>query len=161
HLYTEQQIDDELARAEEALEEATGKRPVGFRGPGFSLSETVLRVLWQRGYEYDCSTFPTFLGPLARAYYFATSKLSADQKKERALLFGKMGEGFRPLKPYRWALDAGRLTEIPVTTMPIFKIPLHLSYLIYLGCYSRTLAKSYFRWALRLCRVTGTAPSLL
>jgi hypothetical protein len=43
----------------------------------------------------------------------------------------------------------------------LFKTPFHLSYLIYLGRYSRALAKSYFRWALRLCRVTGTAPSLL
>src|SRR5205823_6089859 len=44
---------------------------------------------------------------------------------------------------------------------PLIKTPFHLSYLIYLGCYSRALAKEYFRWALRLCCVTGTAPSLL
>src|SRR6266550_3424612 len=64
HLYSEEEIECELRSAEEAIEQATGKRPIGFRGPGFSVSESVLRVLARRGYEYDASTFPTFLGPL-------------------------------------------------------------------------------------------------
>ncbi len=71
HLYTPEQVDAEIARAEHAIEQATGQRPIGFRGPGFSLSPTVLSVLATRGYQYDCSVFPTFLGPLARAYYFS------------------------------------------------------------------------------------------
>ena len=66
HLYSEREIEDELMRAEEVIEQATGVRPDGFRGPGFSLSPAVLRVLARRGYHYDASTFPTFLGPLAR-----------------------------------------------------------------------------------------------
>ena len=45
HLYTEQQIEDELARTEEYLERVTGQRPLGFRGPGFSLSTATLQVL--------------------------------------------------------------------------------------------------------------------
>ena len=46
--------------------------PSGFRGPGYSLSDDVLRVLVDRGYRYDCSTLPTVIGPLAREYYFRT-----------------------------------------------------------------------------------------
>ena len=89
HLYTEQQIADEIARAEEHIERATGQRPIGFRGPGFSCSETLLSVLKRRGYQYDCSTFPTYLGPLARAYYFATAKLTPEEREKRKALFGK------------------------------------------------------------------------
>ena len=59
HLYSEQEIDAEIAEAEEQIELATGCRPVGFRGPGFSCSAAVLRTLRKRGYEYDASTFPT------------------------------------------------------------------------------------------------------
>ena len=162
HLYSEEEIDAELARTEDSIETATGVRPDGFRGPGFSFSATLLRVLKQRGYRYDASTFPTFLGPLARAYYFATATgLSEAERRQRARLFGTFSEGFRPLSPYRWKTDAGLLLEIPVTTMPLFKVPLHVSYLLYLACYSRWLAKSYFRWAIRLCRWTGTELSLL
>lgn len=162
HLYSEQQVEAEFERAEEAIERATGCRTTGFRGPGFSLSPTVLRVLARRGYIYDCSTFPTFLGPLARAYYFMTATgLSEEDKRQRSLLFGSFREGFRPLRPYRWHTPEGSLVEIPVTTLPLFRVPIHVSYLLYLGVFSPWLAVSYFATALRLCRLTGTAPSLL
>ena len=83
----------------------TGQKPIGFRGPGYSLSLSVLRVLTRRGYQYDASTLPTFLGPLARAYYFMTTKLSPEEKKNRKLLFGQLRDGLRPLRPYRWQID--------------------------------------------------------
>ena len=162
HLYSEEQIREEFEKAERAIADATGAKPIGFRGPGFSLSPTVLKVLKDRGYEYDCSTFPTFLGPIARWYYFAKSKgLSDEERNKRAQLFGKFREGFKPLKAYEWPLANGPLTEIPVTTMPIFKVPIHLSYVLYLAGYSKFIAKSYFKWALRLCKLTGVEPSIL
>src|SRR3954470_23616428 len=77
HKYPDAEVRDELARAEEAIEGATGARPVGFRGPGYSLSPAVLETLVERGYRYDCSTLPTVIGPLARLVYFRTSKLDA------------------------------------------------------------------------------------
>lgn len=161
HLYQAAEIDAELAKAEASIEAATGQRPLGFRGPGFSLSETVLRVLIQRGYEFDCSTFPTYLGPLARAYYFMTAKLPKEEKSKRAKLFGTTGDGFRPLKSYEWILDNERLLEIPVTTFPLLKTPIHLSYLLYLSKFSLAAAKIYFRSALAMCQLTGTEPSIL
>ncbi|MEE9395796.1 MAG: polysaccharide deacetylase family protein [Methylococcales bacterium] len=162
HLYTEQQIDEELASAEQAIENATGFKPVGFRGPGFSLSESTLRVLLSRGYRYDASTFPTFLGPLARAYYFMTTKLSKQEKEKRKMLFGSVSEGFRPIKGYYWKMEAKkRLLEIPVTTIPIIKSPFHFSYLLYLCRFSPALAKLYFSIGLRMCLITGVQPSIL
>lgn len=175
HLYSIEQIDEELARTEEHLERVTGQCPVGFRGPGFSLSPDVLRVLSRRGYQYDCSTFPTFLGPLARLYYFMTAKLDEKQKNERKKLFGTISEGFRPLRPYLWSVSdqavnripsppprgSTTLLEIPVTTMPLFKVPIHVSYLLYLDQFSRALAMTYWHMALTMCRLNGVAPSLL
>lgn len=161
HLFSEQEIEHDLERAEGAIEDATGLRPRGFRGPGYSLSAATLRVLARRGYHYDASTLPTYLGPLARAYYFRTAKLSTEERRQRERLFGTFAEGLRPVGPYLWTLDDGSLLEIPVTTMPILKLPFHLSYLLYIGTYSHTLAKLYLRLALGLCRLTGTQPSLL
>ena len=57
--------------------------------------------------------------------------------------------------------DAGPLLEIPVTTLPLFKVPVHVSYLVYLAAYSPRLALLYFRLAVRLCRLTRTPLSLL
>jgi hypothetical protein len=162
HLRSEVEIEDELKNAEEQIERVTGQRPFGFRGPGFSLSDATLRVLARRGYIYDASTFPTFLGPLARAYYFMTAKLSDEEREKRKALFGTAREGLRPLKPYRWRLDGGAgLLEIPVTTMPIFKLPIHVSYLLYLSRLAKPVALAYFQTALKLCRLTGIGPSLL
>jgi peptidoglycan-N-acetylglucosamine deacetylase len=48
-----------------------------------------------------------------------------------------------------------------VTTMPLFKLPIHMSYLLYLGQFSPALAAGYFRFALGLCRLTGVEPSIL
>jgi len=162
HLYSEAEIETELAHAEEAIRTATGVHTDGFRGPGFSFSPTLLEVLVRRGYRYDCSTFPTFLGPLAKRYYFATAKgLSEEERAQRAQLFGKFSEGFRPLKPYTWQTPSGPILEIPVTTMPIFKVPIHLSYLIYLAGFSRIAARAYLQMAIALCKLTRTEPSIL
>jgi hypothetical protein len=161
HLYSEPEIEQEIARAEEAVEAATGRKPRGFRGPGYSLSGSTLRVLARRGYVYDASTLPTFLGPLARAYYFLTSDLKAEEKAQRKALFGGLRDGLRPVRPYRWQLENGQLLEIPVTTMPLLKLPFHFSYLLYISTFSIALAVLYFKAALWMCRITGTEPSLL
>ena len=161
HLYSRGQLEEELTRAEDAIESATGERPIGFRGPGFSLSGDVIDVLTHRGYLYDASTFPTFLGPLARAYYFMKSRLSEQQHQERKNLFGSLRDGLRPLNAYRWNCPAGTLLEIPVTTMPGSRLPIHVSYLIYLSTFSPVAALAYFNTAITLCRMTGTEPSLL
>ena len=161
HLYSEEELERELAEAESHIEAATGRRPDAFRGPGYSLSETTLRVLLRRGYRYDASTLPTFLGPLARAYYFMTAKLEPEERRKRAKLFGSVRDGLRPLRPYRWRLAEGTLLEIPVTTLPVLRLLIHLSYVLYLSVFSPLLARAYFETALRVCRWAGVEPSIL
>ncbi len=161
HVYSESQIEEEIGQAATAIERVTGQRPCGFRGPGFSLSPAVLRVLARQGYLYDASTFPTFLGPLARAYYFMTTSLTEEEKQKRKALFGSFRDGLQPLKPYQWHLPPRGLIEIPVTTMPGCKVPIHASYILYLSVFSPFLALTYFRTALALCALTRTQPSLL
>lgn len=161
HLYSPDEVAAEIGRAEQAIEAVTGVRTRGFRGPGYSLSETVLRVLSDRGYEYDCSTFPTIVGPLARAYYFLSARLADEQKERRKALFGSLADGLRPNAPYRWDLGGKRLLEIPVTTLPALKLPIHFSYLHWIAGGSDRLASAYFSAALRACDLSGIAPSLL
>jgi hypothetical protein len=161
HLYTPEELEQELDRSENAIRAATGEYTIGFRGPGFSLSDQTLRTLSRRGYLYDCSTFPTFVGPAARAYYFFHSRLTRQQKEERKELFGRMSDGFQSNKPFYWQFENDRLLEIPVTTFPIVKMPIHASYLMYLRGFSPAAARCYFGSALRMCRWTGVQPSIL
>jgi peptidoglycan-N-acetylglucosamine deacetylase len=160
--YSKEKIEAEIIQAEDAIFSATGQKTIGFRGPGFSWSTDLLEVLQQRGYLFDASTLPTYIGPIARLYYFWTSDLSAKERKERKELFGSFKDGLRPLKPYFWQLnDDKKLLEIPVTTIPIFKIPFHLSYLLYLSGFSMLLMRFYLGFALLMCKITRTRPSFL
>lgn len=161
HLYKPDQLLEEFRRSEEAIQDVTGQRTIGFRGPGFSLTDRVLMTLNERGYEYDCSTFPTYLGPLARMYYFFTARLTKEEKQQRKQLFGRMSDGFQPNRPFEWNIGNDRLLEIPVTTMPLFKVPIHVSYLLYLSRYSKLAARIYFWKAMKMCRLFGVGPSLL
>jgi hypothetical protein len=133
---------------------------VGFRGPGFSVSDVTLGVLQRLGYLYDASSLPTYFGSLARLYYFRHSDLSGDQLEQRASLFGSIRDGLRPLRPHRWR-GANSLLEIPVTTLPLVRSPIHISYILYLSTFASALALGYFRTALALCRLVGVSPSLL
>jgi len=153
HRYSPADLEAELVRAEDAIVAAGAPRPVGFRGPGYSVTPALLEILAARGYRYDASTLPTWIGPLARAYHNRTARDGAED------LFGGFGKVFAPNTPYRW--QGTGLVELPVTTMPLLRVPIHGAYLLQLHQISPRLARGYFRAALRLCLLTGTSPSLL
>ena len=135
HLSTPQKMAAELQSAEWHIERVTGQRPVGFRGPGYSMSDTLLTTLSKLGYQYDASSLPKF----------------------------SVRDAFRPLNPYRWGMkgDGGGLVEMPITTMPLLRAPIQVSYIIRLSRFSKSLAGAYYRASLKLCELTGTQPSML
>ena len=161
HLYSEEQIHQERAWAEDHISEVTGVKPVGFRGPGFSFSPKVIKVLSERGYLYDATTFPNILNPLARAYFLWTSKMSKEEKQQRKGLFGSWKDGLRSIRPYTWVVGDKKLLEIPVSTMPLFKVPIHTSYILYLSTFSPLLAITYFRLVIGLFKIFRVQPSIL
>jgi peptidoglycan/xylan/chitin deacetylase (PgdA/CDA1 family) len=161
HRYPRARLEEELARTEDALVAAGAPRPVGFRGPGYSLSPDLVDLLAERGYAYDASTLPTWIGPLARAYYFRSARLSAEEREKREALFGSATEGLRPVHPYRWRTAGADLLELPVTTMPLARVPMHVSYLLQLHQSSPRLARAYLAVALRACVLRGVGPSML
>lgn len=160
--YSKEKIEEEIINAEEAIYEATGQRPNTFRGPGFSWSNDLLMVLKKRNYIFDASLLPTYISPLMRQYYFWKSTLSKEEKESRKELFGSFKEGFYPLKPFRWEFtNSEKLLEIPVTTMPFFKLPFHQSYLLYISNFSLGLMKMYLKFSIFMCKITKTQPSFL
>jgi peptidoglycan/xylan/chitin deacetylase (PgdA/CDA1 family) len=162
HLYSKEELVEEFQKTETAIEKVTGTIPKGFRGPGYSLSPTVLEVLADRDYDYDCSLLPTYIAPLARAYFFFKSPDVSDGEREKLKkLFGKFSDGYQSLKPYKWRVGERNLIEIPVTTLPVFKTPIHATYLIYLSSFSKFAARNYWKTALKMCKITGVSPSLL
>jgi hypothetical protein len=155
------EIAAEIGLAQDSIAEATGRRPSGFRSPGYALAPSVLEALGSLGFLYDASSLPTCIGPIARAYYFATAKMTPEEREQRKALFGSVRDAFRPLKPYMVETVSGSLLELPVTTFPGLRLPIHFSYVLYLAERSELAAMTYFRTAMRACLAGGVQPSLL
>ena len=153
-------IATDLARTADAIVDATGSAPTGFRCPSFGMSPALVDVLIRQGCTYDSSVLPTVLGPLLRVYYRAT--MSAQARREGApALFGPSRNALLPLQPFRWTAPAGELLELPVTTMPLARIPMHMSYLQALAAKSPAVARAYARTGLGMCRRLGLLTSFL
>ena len=135
----------ELEDSTEKLRQFLGTSPCGFRGAGFAVDGDVPAILERLGYAYDSSAFPTsFLPAIAGA-----QRLVAAPPRPRYPWLAPMRS---PMTPYRPAVrdlyrkGNARLWEIPVTTVPVVRFPLHFSYGMLLG--PGYLAKGV-RWALR------------
>jgi len=151
---------DEVLRAQQLIEDKLGVRPVGFRAPGFAFSPKLPAILREGEFLYDASFLPTFLGPVARAYYFFKSDMSKEEKEKRKAMYGGLKDAFGPLKA-RLHDGAPALVNLPVTTIPLLRTPFHLSYILWLAGKWKWLARRYLGLGLGLCRLRGVAPSYL
>lgn len=161
HRHHRDDITRDIGSAHESIAAATGVDPQGFRGPGYAVSSEIIEVLLAAGYRYDASSLPTWIGPLARAYYFRSTDLADEERALRAELFGRWRDGIRSLRPHIYRGNGTQLLEAPVTTLPLVRIPFHFSYLLYLSGRSRRVASRYLAVALRLCHLRGIGPALL
>lgn len=158
-----EEIAEDLGRAAVAIEAATGVIPRGFRCPSFGTSPELMSILAGSGYEYDASVLPTSLGPVLRAYYrlrmragrTSTSSPGAGQ------LFGPNANALLPLSPFRWTTPNGLLLELPVSSLPLLRTPIHMSYIQALAGHTSAGAHRYLRVALAALRRAGVPPSFL
>lgn len=109
-------IDEDLARAEQAIEALCGARPVGFRAPGYTLSAPLIQLLRSRGYAYDSSLLPS------PAYYAAKAAvmglMALGGRSSRSIL-GDPSQLVRSRQPH--VLDG--LCELPVAVTPGLRVP--------------------------------------
>jgi peptidoglycan/xylan/chitin deacetylase (PgdA/CDA1 family) len=124
HLYDlTRKSREEMRRQVESgivvLEGATGHRPVGFRAPGYTMSDELMSVLDECGVEYDSSVFP------CPPYYFAKAAAMTGMRlrgrKSRSIL-DKPDVLRAPTTPYRvgrpyWKKGGGML-ELPIQVTP-------------------------------------------
>ncbi len=140
HLFDRSGSSASWPRRPRRSRRVTGRQPVGYRGPGFSWNADAARGAGTSAATcYDASTLPTYIGPLARLYYFRTVATSPGRRwtSARTCSAASARAGARS-SPTCGACASGRtLLEIPVTTMPLVKMPFHLSYLLYLSRFSR------------------------
>ena len=127
----------EIAGMEEICQQMTGKQPVGFRSPGWNISDDALPILKRRGYLYDSSVFPSALNPLLKFLHWRS--MNSRSAGERTTL-GHLRYMLAPTRPYRTTANSlGRrdgddgLVEFPVTVVPIVRLPFFATFLLATG----------------------------
>jgi hypothetical protein len=127
---------NEIVKMEDICREVTGTRPVGFRSPGWNISDDTLPLLQKRGYRYDASIFPTSLAPLLKLMHWHSMRKRAD--KDRTTL-GHWKYMFAPCIPYQTEKENlarkgnSEFFELPVTVTPALRIPFFATFLLFTG----------------------------
>lgn len=135
-LLSAEQKEAELAGMEELCVQVTGKRPVGFRSPGWNVGDDALPILQRRGYLYDSSVHPTSIMPVLKFMHWYTMRRRSDA--DRTTL-GHLRYMFAPTTPYRTShmslakKGTDGLVEFPVTVTPIFRLPFFATFLVSTG----------------------------
>lgn len=104
-----ERILEDLARCEEAL----GRRPAGFRAPGYTLSPALLDAVRERGYLYDSSLLPS-------PPYYAAKAVAMAFRPRSASILGGVGQLFAPRRPFMMR----GVRELPIATMPLTRFPI-------------------------------------
>ncbi len=120
-----QQIEEEVVRGQAAIEQLCGRRPVGFRAPGYALSSELLGVLEGQGLSFDSSVFPCPSYYLAKIAALGWLKLRG--RASRAMV-GSPRVMVAPRTPYRpataWFRRGGAaLLELPISVTRRLRLP--------------------------------------
>jgi peptidoglycan-N-acetylglucosamine deacetylase len=129
-------MEREVADMEEACETLVGRRPVGFRSPGWNIGDAAIEILKRRGYAYDSSVHPTSLMPLFKLLHWRNT---ASRSGGDRTTMGQLDYVLAPLRPYRSSSrrlarrgDDG-IIELPVTVVPIVRLPFWATFLLATG----------------------------
>lgn len=118
------EIREQIERANELILAATGQRPVGFRAPGYVMSDAVYRALGEAGMAYSSSVFP------CPAYYAAKLAvilgLRLSGRRSSSIVSGP-GVLTAPRVPYRvgspYHRVGGGVLELPIAVTPGLRLP--------------------------------------
>ena len=113
---TREEIAQDLALAERAIEDACGSRPRGFRAPGYTLSPELLDAVRERAYAYDSSLLPS--PPYYAAKAAALAVYALHGRRSQSIL-GGLRQLFAPRGPHR----RRGVRELPVATLPGLRAP--------------------------------------
>jgi peptidoglycan-N-acetylglucosamine deacetylase len=121
-----EEIERDLARAQEVLSSLGASGPVGFRAPGYTLSAALLRAVVARGHAYDASIFPAAPYWAAKALTMGWLRLrgrrsAAILDTPRVLLAPRLPYRPDPDRPER--RGAAPLLELPMSVTPGARVP--------------------------------------
>jgi peptidoglycan/xylan/chitin deacetylase (PgdA/CDA1 family) len=135
---------EQIASANAVIQEQTGCRPVGFRAPGYVMSDAVYAAVAECGMAYSSSLFPCPYYYLAKLAVIGSLELRG--RPSQSILDGPgvlvaSRSPFRVGQPY-WRTGTGVL-ELPIQVTPRLRLPFIGTSLTLLGAsLARRMARS-------------------
>lgn len=134
--------EKEILDGANIISEKLGRKPVGFRAPGWNIDLEALEILKDQGYIYDSSIFPSYLNPVLKIMHY--SGMSSRTASDRTTL-GEMRFTFENSLPHFLSKN---MIELPISTTPVFKIPFFATFLLKtkIGVFKKSLSMmKYFQ----------------
>ena len=113
-------IGEEVEQGAAIIEDVCGKRPAGFRAPGYTVSDPLFSALERSGVEYDSSVFPCPSYYAAKAAALAAIKVRGRKSVsilDTPAVLRAPREPYRIGRPY-WRKGDG-LIELPIGVTPL------------------------------------------
>lgn len=130
----EEEIFADLLKADKALSEASGRKVLGFRSPGATLTPALLAACARMDYAYDSSLNPSLPYNLAKAAY---ARISGRRLEAQFFLTPPAGpylpSGLRVDRPRHGPVNRCGPVEIPLTSIPGLSLPFMNYFLMRLG----------------------------
>jgi hypothetical protein len=126
----------EISGMERLCSKVTGQRPVGFRSPGWNISDDTLPILKKRGYLYDSSVFPTSLMPLLKFLHWNSTRSCKERDRTTMGLLKYMTAPSVPYLTSRSSLARRgdeKFVEFPITVTPLTRFPFSATFLLATG----------------------------
>lgn len=139
------EIAAEIEDGAQAILRATGDKPVGFRAPGYTITDEVFDVLGELGAAYDSSVFP------CPAYYLAKTAaigLIGLRGRTSHSIVDHPGVLTASTRPYRvsrpYTREGGGLLELPIQVTRGLRLP-------FIGTTVTLAGPDKARWLTRMC----------
>ncbi|WP_437681562.1 polysaccharide deacetylase family protein [Sorangium sp. So ce131] len=118
-------IAEDVLLGAEAIVEAVGRRPTGFRAPGYTVSDALFDALEAVGVAFDSSVFPSPPYYAAKALAMGVQRVKG---RGSAAILDTPRVLAAPRRPYRpgrpWYLRGGRrFVELPIQVTPGPRLP--------------------------------------
>jgi hypothetical protein len=135
-----EQKKQQISKTHQLITQICGKEPVGFRGSGYYQDEEIISILKKLNYHYDSSILPGFSQLLMSTYAFLK------RGENRHKTFGRPNYFICPEQPYRIkGVNNEQLLELPISILPIFRLPIHTTFAYFFGSEYRKLILRYLR----------------
>lgn len=136
-----EQKKQQIVKTHQKIIKVCGKTPVGFRGAGYYQDKEIISILKKLNYQYDASVIPGFAKVFMSAYAYLRGG------KIRNIAFGRMDYIFSQERPYIVkGLDPTQsLLELPISILPLLRLPIHTTFAYYFGVWYRQLILHYLK----------------